>query len=89
MSRPQTQVQHQPFRMGLFFRVGRWSWFWGRGTPPSSKRAEAPVPPQAVPGSETWSALADWLRHMHAQADRLPVNAGPGTVTERRQANEF
>ncbi len=89
MSRSQTQSPYQPFRMGIVFRVGRWSWFWGRATPPSSKRLETLVPPETNSGSEAWSALAIWLRHMHAQADRLPVRSEAGTASELPQAKEI
>ncbi len=78
MDSSQSETPNKSFA-GLFFQIGTWSWFWGRGAPPGRR----PVSPSATPaqgagsGDEPWSGLAAWLRHMHAQADRLPVKPAP------------
>lgn len=64
----------KPGFAGLIFRVGKQSWFWGWwGTPSALSLAPATTPLQnsAVAAAE-WSNVAEWLRHMHAHADRPP-----------------
>lgn len=60
----------KPSVAGLFFRIGKYSWFWGWGTPAAASSSPSATPPRnPVVAQAEWSNVAQWLRHMHAQAD--------------------
>ena len=58
--------------IGLIFRIGRYSRFWGWTTPvpvavtPSQTAVPAQNP---IERPAAWSNVAEWLKRMHAQAD--------------------
>jgi hypothetical protein len=66
---------------GLLIRVGRRSWFWGRGTPSALKASRPALEAEPRAAAATykvdprWSGVADWLRQMHAEAARLSPEA--------------
>ncbi|HLW54088.1 MAG TPA: hypothetical protein VKW06_14720 [Candidatus Angelobacter sp.] len=62
----------KPAVAGLIGRVGKYSWFRGRGTPPSPSTGEPAATNNDERPPQPWSNVAEWLRRMHAQADRLP-----------------
>lgn len=59
----------KPSVAGLFFRAGKYRWFWGWGTPAVVSSAAATSSRNPVVAQAEWSNVAQWLRRMHAQAD--------------------
>ncbi len=77
-----------PAVAGLFFRIGKHSWFWGRGNPHLMTRtkAEDGSAPNAPSQPEPWSNVARWLRDMHAQA--LPSPSQPQNAAQVQLTQE-
>jgi hypothetical protein len=66
-------IARKPALAGLWFCLGRRSWFWGWGKRPSwltpqTQRPKVVSPARPLP----WPEVAAWLRRMHAQAE-LPA----------------
>lgn len=75
------QTPQEPLRMGVIFRLGGRSWFWGRGT------AHARNQPVPSPQAERWPGLGEWLRQMHA-ADRPPLHPAASAAGETKPARD-
>jgi hypothetical protein len=88
MKETQPNSQEQ-FRIGLIFRVGDRSWFWGRGAAPAVQRSQPAAAPKQLPSSreERWSVLGEWLRQMHA-ADRSSLDAESSDAREPHPADD-
>jgi len=65
---------------GLVFRAGTRRWFWGWGVPRQVQESspQARMPMEQSPDGR-WGNVAEWLRRMHAEADR------PSTTKEQKQ----
>jgi hypothetical protein len=90
MMKDAQQPPQEQFRIGLIFRVGSRSWFWGRGAAPAVRRAEQTITPTQTSScpAERWPGLAGWLRQMHA-ADRPALDAAFADGSEPQTAQDI
>jgi hypothetical protein len=76
---------------GLFFRAGARHWFWGWKAQTATSRpvqdSSAPTGMLNQASDGRWSNVAEWLRRMHAEADR-PATAEEQKQSDRRQTQE-
>lgn len=80
----ETEARPQPkktFRLGLYWRIGGQTRFWGWGEPPVSAAQQQDQTHQVRDPDQVeqpWAGLADWLRLAHSSTFFQPSRATEG-----------